>query len=132
FDLLKKTAGIGRAAGQLLAVSMLLELIGLAMPAGFQIILDEVVVAWDRDLLLTVTRGLAGLLVVQSVLSCIRAWSMLVLCSSLTLRWRADLFGRLMHLPLDYFETRHVGDIVSRFGSLDEIQETLTTRALMG
>jgi ATP-binding cassette subfamily B protein RaxB len=132
FALLRKTAGIGHAAVQLLAVSMLLEIIGLAMPAGFQIILDEVLMAWDRDLLLTVTIGLAGLLIVRTILGFIRAWSTLVLSSSLTLQWKSDLFGRLMDLPLAFFETRHVGDIVSRFGSLDEIQETLTTRALMG
>lgn len=131
FDLLKRTAGIGRAAGQLLAVSMLLELIGLAIPIGFQIVLDEVIVAADRDLLLTVTLGLAGLLILHTIIGFIRAWSTLVLSSSLTLQWKAGLFDRLMELPLGFFEKRHVGDIVSRFGSIDQIQETLTARALM-
>lgn len=131
FSLVKRTVGIGRAAVQILAVSMLLELIGIAMPIGFQIVLDEVIVAVDRDLLLTVTVGLAGLLLLQVVIGFIRAWSTLVLSASLTLQWKAGLFDRLMELPLGFFEKRHVGDIVSRFGSLDQIQEVLTTRALM-
>jgi len=131
FDLLKRTAGIWRATAQLLAVSLLLEIIGLAIPIGFQIVLDEVIVAADRDLLLTVTLGLAGLLILHTVIGFIRSWSTLVLSSSLTLQWKAGLFDRLMELPLGFFEKRHVGDIVSRFGSMDQIQETLTAPALM-
>jgi ATP-binding cassette subfamily B protein RaxB len=33
-----------------------------------------------------------------------------------------------MRLPLDWFEKRHVGDVVSRFGSIQTIQRTLTTQ----
>src|SRR5690606_5824182 len=106
FDLLKRTAGIWRASAQLLAVSLLLEIIGLAIPIGFQIVLDEVIVAADRDLLLTVTLGLAGLLILHTVIAFIRSWSTLVLSSSLTLQWKAGLFDRLMELPLSFFEKR--------------------------
>src|SRR5690606_37839612 len=55
----------------------------------------------------------------------------LVLSSTLSLQWKAGLFDRLMQLPLGFFEKRHVGDIVSRFDSLDQIQQTLTARVLM-
>ncbi|WP_252720196.1 ABC transporter transmembrane domain-containing protein, partial [Acinetobacter baumannii] len=33
----------------------------------------------------------------------------------------------LSRLPLDYFEKRYVGDVISRFGSLSTIQKGLTT-----
>lgn len=33
-----------------------------------------------------------------------------------------------MQLPLDWFEKRHVGDVVSRFSSIQTIQRTLTTQ----
>jgi ATP-binding cassette subfamily B protein RaxB len=33
----------------------------------------------------------------------------------------------LLRLPLDYFQKRHLGDIVSRTGSTDEIQRVLTS-----
>lgn len=131
FDLVRRTSGLGRAALQILSISSLLEIIGIAMPIVFQIILDEVIVVADRDLLLTVTIGLACLLIMQAVLGFIRSWSMLVLSSSLSLQWKAGLFDRLVRLPLSFFEKRHVGDIISRFGSLDQIQETLTTRVLV-
>jgi ATP-binding cassette subfamily B protein RaxB len=38
----------------------------------------------------------------------------------------ARIFDHLSRLPLDYFEKRHVGDVISRFGSLNTIQKALT------
>jgi ATP-binding cassette subfamily B protein RaxB len=38
-----------------------------------------------------------------------------------------NLFRHLIRLPLTYFEKRHIGDIVSRFGSLGQIEKLLTT-----
>src|SRR5690606_26990837 len=43
-DLVKRTAGFGQAALQVISVSMFLEIIGIAMPVGLQIVLDEVIV----------------------------------------------------------------------------------------
>ena len=42
----------------------------------------------------------------------------------------ANVFAHLVALPLHYFEKRHLGDVVSRFGSIDQIQHTLTTSFL--
>jgi ATP-binding cassette subfamily B protein RaxB len=43
-----------------------------------------------------------------------------------------SLFGHLLRLPLSFFERRHVGDLASRFGSLDAIQRTLTMGPISG
>ena len=32
-----------------------------------------------------------------------------------------------MRLPITYFEKRHMGDVVSRFGSLQQVKQLLTT-----
>jgi ATP-binding cassette subfamily B protein RaxB len=37
-----------------------------------------------------------------------------------------------LHLPLSFFEKRHMGDIVSRFGSLNSVRELLTTSLVEG
>lgn len=44
----------------------------------------------------------------------------------LNVQWKANIFRRLMDLPSVYFAKRHLGDVVSRFGSVDSIQGTLT------
>ena len=38
-----------------------------------------------------------------------------------------NLLRHLLRLPMNYFESRHIGDIVSRFGSLAQIRERITT-----
>ena len=43
------------------------------------------------------------------------------------MQWKAGVFDHLMKLPLSFFEKRKLGDIQSRFGSLDTIRATFTT-----
>lgn len=129
-DLVRRTAGIGRAAIQILAISLLLELAVIAAPIGFQLILDEVVVAADQDLLTIIALALALLLALQVVAGFARTWMTMTIGSGLALQWKVGLFDHLMRLPLRYFERRHVGDVVSRFGSLDAVQRTLTNEAV--
>lgn len=129
-DMVRRTAGLGRAAIQILSISVLLEIIGIAMPIGFQLVIDEVVVAADYDLLTLIALAFCLLLVLQVLAGFVRSWSTMLIGSSLVLQWKASLFDHLMRLPLGYFEKRHVGDVVSRFGSLDSIRQTLTTNAI--
>ncbi|KRW96721.1 peptidase domain-containing ABC transporter [Paracoccus sp. MKU1] len=129
-DLVLRTAGIGRAAVRVLAISALIELVTIALPIGFQLVLDEVIVAADRDLLTLIAIALAMLLVLQVGANLARTWIAMLVGSSLILQWRVALFDRLMRLPLGFFEKRHVGDIVSRFSSVDSVQQVLTTNAI--
>ena len=57
---------------------------------------------------------------------CARGWC----CTSaptLNLQWLANVFAHLLRLPVSWFEKRHLGDVVSRFGAVNKIQHTLTT-----
>ncbi|MCG7363992.1 peptidase domain-containing ABC transporter [Roseomonas sp. ACRSG] len=129
--MLRRTVGLGRALAQVLALSLLLELAVIAMPIAFQLVVDEVVVAADYDLLTLIALGMVLLLVLQVGARFARSWATMVFGSSLVLQWKVSLFDQLMRLPLDFFEKRHVGDIVSRFHSLDQVRDVLTTRAVL-
>jgi ATP-binding cassette, subfamily B, bacterial CvaB/MchF/RaxB len=55
--------------------------------------------------------------------------------TTLNFHRNTSLIDHLIGLPLDFFEKRHVGDIISRFGSLSVIGKSVTTdlvRALLG
>ncbi|WP_273876370.1 ABC transporter transmembrane domain-containing protein, partial [Serratia marcescens] len=56
-----------------------------------------------------------------------RAWSGLVMATLINVQWQSGLFTHLLRLPLGYFERRKLGDIQSRFGSLDTLRSTFTT-----
>ncbi|ABS14883.1 peptidase domain-containing ABC transporter [Brucella anthropi] len=126
-DLFRRITGLKRALFQIFALSLCLEAIALLSPIGSQIIFDEVIVASDRDLLTLVAIGLGVLVVLQLVFGLARSWAVLIMGTNLNPQWTTALFDHLLRLPLSYFEKRHVGDVVSRFGSLGRIQSALTT-----
>lgn len=122
-----RVAGLKRALAVILSLALALEVFALVGPFYLQWILDQVLVSADRDLLNLLGAGFAAIVVFQALFTAARAWSVTWLGSMVNVQWAANLFGHLMRLPLDWFEKRHVGDIVSRFGSIQSIQQTLTT-----
>lgn len=126
-DLFKRIAGLKRALFQIFALSLCLEAIALLTPIASQIIFDEVIVASDRNLLTLIAISMAVLTILQLIFGLARTWAVLIMGTNLSLQWTTSLFDHLLRLPLSYFEKRHVGDVVSRFGSLGSIQSALTT-----
>ncbi|WP_250881401.1 ABC transporter transmembrane domain-containing protein, partial [Escherichia coli] len=45
----------------------------------------------------------------------------------INVQWQSGLHRHLLQLPLAYFERRKMGDIQSRFSSLDTLRTTFTT-----
>jgi ATP-binding cassette subfamily B protein RaxB len=130
WDLLRRTDGFAKVAAQVLTMSLVLEVIGLATPIGFQLVLDDVVVSDDRDLLTLIVLGLGLVLTLRALIDLVRSWAIMVAGSSLTLQWKLSLFRHLLRLPLSFFERRHAGDLASRFASIDRIQQTLSTASI--
>jgi ATP-binding cassette subfamily B protein RaxB len=131
FDLFRNVVGLPRTIVQLLALSLAFEIFSLAVPAGTQIVIDQAIVAGDSDLLTLVALGLGLLILLQTVTWTARSWGVMALSSALNVQWASGLFAHLIRLPLDYFEKRHVGDVTSRFRSLETVQETLSTTSVL-
>lgn len=129
-QLFGRMSGIRGAIVQLISLALVLELFVLISPFFLQWVIDDVVVSADQDLLVTLAIAFGLLVVVQQAVGLLRGWVGLVLSNSLSLQWRSNLFAHLTRLPVSFFEARHLGDIVSRFGSVDVIQRSLTTEAV--
>lgn len=125
-DLFRDIAGLRTALAQVLMLSFGIEFIAILLPIASQIVIDEVIVNADRDLLLVVAIGLVLLIVLQLVLAVARTWTTMLTGTNVNYLCSARIFDHLSRLPLDYFEKRHVGDVISRFGSLNTIQKALT------
>jgi ATP-binding cassette subfamily B protein RaxB len=119
--------GLKRSLFQIFAVAVVLELFALASPLLNQLVVDDAVATHDADLLSVLIIGFALLLVIQTLVGLARSWMLMVLGQSLSLQWAANVFAHLVRLPVEYFEKRHLGDVVSRFGAVRAIQRTLTT-----
>lgn len=129
-QLLGPVTGLKRSLAQILVLALALELFVLLTPFFMQWVVDGVVVSADRDLLLTLGIGFGLLVLIQAATAAARSWAVLVLSATLNLQWLVNVFAHLMRLPVAWFEKRHAGDIWSRFGSVQQIQKTLTTSFL--
>ncbi|MET5019854.1 ABC transporter transmembrane domain-containing protein, partial [Burkholderia pseudomallei] len=129
-QLLGPESGLSRSLGQILVLAVALAVFTLVSPFVLQWVIDEVIVSADRDLLTVLALGFGLLLLMQQATSASRAWALMYLGTTLNVQWRATVFTHLLNLPVQYFERRHLGDVVSRCGSIDTIQQTMTTSFL--
>lgn len=120
--------GLAPSLAQVLAMSVGLEVLTLVAPFYMQWTVDQALTSANRDLLGMLAIGFLGVTVFSSLITAARGWAMSCLGISLNTQWTSNLFGHLMHLPMEWFEKRHVGDILSRFGSIQAIQRVLTTQ----
>jgi ATP-binding cassette, subfamily B, bacterial CvaB/MchF/RaxB len=117
--------GAPHALVQILALSFVLEILVVASPFYMQLTIDEVIARGDVDLLLVLALGF-GLLTGITVLStALRAHIVLVVQNTFHFQIGARLFHHLVRLPLSFFEKRHIGDVLSRFGSIEPIRNLL-------
>ena len=126
-QLMGPVSGLRRSLGQILLLALVLEAFVLLSPFFMQWVVDGVLVSGDRDLLVTLGMGFTLLVLIQAATAAARSWAVLVLSATLNLQWLVNVFAHLLRLPVDWFEKRHPGDIWSRFGSVQQIQRTLTT-----
>jgi ATP-binding cassette subfamily B protein RaxB len=119
--------GIWRALSLLLLLSLALQVFVLVAPFYMQWVVDQVLVSADASLLTVLGIGFALLVILQVAVAVLRGWTVVHLSARFGLQWMANVFAHLLRLPLDFFEKRHLGDIVSRVGSVQRIQQTITT-----
>src|SRR3954462_9031427 len=118
-------SGSGHALVQILMLSIILQLLALAAPFYMQLTLDEVVARGDIDLLLVLALGFGLLMVIKTATTAIRSFILLVVQNVLHFQLGARLFRHLIRLPMSFFEKRHIGDLLSRFTSLQPIRNLL-------
>lgn len=121
-----KVYGLRRAISLVLVLAVALEIFTLALPLAMQGVLDHVLVAADWDLLHLLGLGFLTVVVFQTITMAMRGWVVASLGASMNAQWVTNLFGHMLRLPMVFFEKRHVGAIMSRFFSLNFIQQTLT------
>jgi ATP-binding cassette, subfamily B, bacterial CvaB/MchF/RaxB len=130
--LMGRVTGLRRGLLQLLLLGLVLQLCALVAPFYMQWVIDEALLASDRDLVTILGCGFLLLVVLQTAIGAVRAWITTSLAMDLNFQWFGNAFSHLMKLPLPYFEKRHTGDIVSRFTSIETIQRSLTTQFVEG
>jgi ATP-binding cassette, subfamily B, bacterial CvaB/MchF/RaxB len=126
-SLLGPVHGLRSAFAQVIVLALVLEGFVLLTPFFMQWVVDEVLVSADRELLVALGVGFVLLVAFQAATAALRSWAVLAMSASLNRQWLTNVFAHLLRLPLVWFERRQLGDVWSRFLSVQAIQRTLTT-----
>ncbi|TKB51179.1 peptidase domain-containing ABC transporter [Ferrimonas sediminicola] len=126
-QLWSKSVGFKRSLVSLFALSFMIQILSLVSPYYIQWVVDEVLLSKDLALLKVLAMGFALVVLINTVVSAVRSWLVVRLSSQFNFHLGINLLRHLLKLPMSFFEARHVGDLISRFGSLAQIRERLTT-----
>ncbi|MCC7461356.1 MAG: peptidase domain-containing ABC transporter [Gammaproteobacteria bacterium] len=113
-----------------LAGSLLLQLMGLALPLFTQAIIDKVVVHRTRSTLVALGIAMTLFMVFTSLLSWIRQYLVLHTGQRIDAVLGAQVFDRLFRLPLPYFQQRPTGVIAARLQGIETIREFIASAAV--
>jgi subfamily B ATP-binding cassette protein HlyB/CyaB len=119
-----------RLLGEVLLVSLALQLFALVTPLFFQVVMDKVLVHRGFTTLDVIAIGLGTVMVFEVVLTALRSHVFAHTTSRIDVELGARLFRHLLALPLAYFQARRVGDTVARVRELENIRSFLTGNAL--
>ncbi|WP_269214278.1 type I secretion system permease/ATPase [Pseudacidovorax intermedius] len=119
-----------RLLGEVLIVSLFLQLFALISPLFFQVVMDKVLVHRGVTTLDVIVIGLLVVVVFESILTGLRSYIFSHTTSRIDVELGAKLFRHLVQLPLAYFQARRVGDSVARVREMENIRSFLTGNAL--
>jgi len=119
-----------RLIGEVLLITLGLNLLGLAAPLFFQNVVDKVLVHETSDTLTVLAIGFVAISVWETAFGWLRTRLYSETSQKIDVELGARLFRHLLGLPIGYFEKRRVGDIAMRVRQLETIREFLTNASL--
>ena len=125
-QLWQRIVGIKRSLLVLFVLSLLLQCFALASPYYMQLVIDSVIVNNDASLLNVLFLGFFLLIVVEAITNLTRQTAGIAMSGHLAQQLSVNVFTHLIRLPFSYFSQRHIGDMVARFGSLQEVRRFIS------
>lgn len=124
-DLFGRVRGLVPSLAQMFLLATLMQLFALALPILNQLIVDEAINKGDLDLLGVIAIGMLMLVLTTAAVKALQGVVGLYMGTQMSFQMRSNLLRHTLRLPVAWFEKRHVGDILSRFSSLQSTQDFL-------
>lgn len=115
---------------QLLAASLLLQVLGLALPLATQTLVDGVLPQHNADMIWLLAAGIGIWLLTQTLAGYLRATLLIYLQARLDAQTMLQFFEHLLSLPFRFFQQRSSGDLLMRLDSISAIREMLTGQTI--
>ncbi len=121
-DFWRQVIGLKKYLLQLLLLLGVVQAFALLSPLYIQTTVDQAIPGGDKDFLIALAIGFGLLTLFNAVLFVLRGVVSMHMGISFSFRLNDNLLSHLLKLPLSFFESRHIGDINSRFGSLESLK----------
>lgn len=119
-----------RAVSQLLLSLVLASGIQLVLPFVAQALIDQGVSYQDLDFVHVLLAAQLVLFVSQSLVDFFRSWILLHLRSRFDFTMVSDYIIQLARLPIAFFDTRQLGDLIQRLHDFKRIESWLTNNVM--
>lgn len=119
-----------RAIRDVLIASFVVQLLALATPLLFQVVIDKVLVHQTIATLDVIVIALVAVALWDTVLGGLRTWLLGHTSNRIDVELSARVFGHMMAVPLGYFESRRAGDTVARIREIENLRQFMTSGAL--
>ena len=110
-----------------LALAMLTaSILSLILPFLTQSVVDKGIGTGNLSFVVMMLVAQVVLVLGQTANNLIRSWLMLHMTTRISISLISDFLSKLMRLPIAFFDSKMVGDIMQRIGDYDRIQSFLT------
>ncbi len=113
---------------QVLGASLLLQLLGLALPVLTKVVVDEILPFRITDVMTILGIGLLIIVLAQTVTTYLRAALLIYLQGRLDSHMMLNFLEHMLSLPFRFFQQRSSGDLLMRLGSNAALREALTSQ----
>ena len=110
---------------QALPLNLVLGILSLASPFLLQILTDDVLVRGDTKLLTTVVIAVVVMNIISYSLSFVQSNLIAHFAQRMQLGLVLEFGRQILRLPLNYYETRRSGEVVSRLQDIDQINQLI-------
>lgn len=118
--------GLWLSLAKIFLVALMLQGLFLISPYYIRLVIDHGIAAGDVGHLIWFFAGFLAVLLLTTAAQVVRAGAIMYLDKSLGFQVKANIQRHLLRLPMSFFESRHVGDIKSRFEAFSEVQRLVS------
>jgi ATP-binding cassette, subfamily B, bacterial len=115
---------------QVVAASLLLQILGLALPLFTKVVVDQVLPFRVTNVMTILGAGILVLVLTQVAINYLRSTLLIYVQARLDSQLMPGFCEHLLALPFHFFQQRSSGDLLMRLGSNNMVRELLTGRTI--
>ncbi len=126
WDIVRNIQGVKKYFLNIFLLSVAIQLFSIITPIYTQLVIDDVVSSQDFNFLKILVIVFIFVVFINSIVNIFRSFAIMHIGAQIIFQLSSNIFRHLLKLPISFFEKRHLGDIVSRFSSIDSIKEMIS------